>query len=73
MLNADGSVNSDAYMSSRTMSGPRKSSSTNPGTPGDDDEEEGEQQPLGDAALPLLLIAMAYIAMQVYRREKVVR
>ena len=31
-----------------------------PGTPDDDEEEEGEQQPIGDALLPLLLMAIAF-------------
>ena len=68
MLNSDGSVNSGAYMTSgpnrAKMGGP-----SGPGTPGGD-LDPTTQQPLGDAALPLLLIAMAYIAMQVYRRKK---
>lgn len=68
-LNVDGTVNADAYGVGRSYVGPRRSG-TNPGTPDDEEEEQGEQQPIGDATLPLLLIAMAYIAIQKYRRKR---
>lgn len=67
MLNADGSVSAGAY-----MGGPRKLGTPtaptpgngNPGTPGDvgtgNEEEDENQQPLGDALLPLLLMAAAF-------------
>lgn len=61
MLNADGSMNTDAYMSS----GPRRA----PGTPGGD-LDPSTQQPLGDAALPLMLLACAYAIYMVSRRRK---
>ena len=65
MLNDDGSVNEEAYMpgSARTL---RRDG--NPGTPGDDDEEEGEWQPIGDAVWPLLLLALAYVGVRTRRR-----
>ena len=67
MLNADGTVNTEAYGVGHTHVGPRRSGSgsgSNPGTPDDDEEDEGEQQPLGDAVLPLLLLALAYICVR---------
>ena len=67
LLNGDGSVNHEAYMSGSI--GPRKNTTGNPGTPSDKDEEEEEQQPLGDALLPLMLIACAYLIVCVTRRR----
>lgn len=67
LLNSDGSVNAGAYMGGKNNApGMRKA----PGTPTDDDEEEEERQPLGDAALPLLLLACAYAIYKVSRRRK---
>lgn len=64
MLNADGSVNSEAYMGQ--SNGPLKApgggsgpGGNGPGTPGGD-LDPTTQQPLGDAVLPLLLMALAY-------------
>ena len=66
MLNSDGSVNAGAYMGGKNNApGMRKA----PGTPTDEDEEEEERQPLGDAALPLLLLALAYMGIRIYRRK----
>lgn len=67
MLNADGSVNTEVY-----MSGPNRAKMDGPGGPGTPggDLDPSTQQPLGDATLPLLLIAMAYIAIQKYRRKR---
>ena len=68
MLNDDGSVNEEAYMpgSARTL----RRDGGNPGTPGDDDEEEGEWQPIGDAVWPLLLLAVGYMAARRFRRKQ---
>lgn len=60
LLNNDGSMNTSAYMAS----GPRRA----PGTPGGELDPH-TQQPLGDAALPLLLLALAYMGIRVYRRK----
>ena len=68
LLNGDGSVNHEAYMSGSI--GPRKNTTGNPGTPGDDDEKEEEQQPLGDALLPLMLLACAYLSMRVFLKKR---
>jgi hypothetical protein len=67
LLNGDGSVNQEAYMSGSI--GPRKNTTGNPGTPDDD----GEQQPLGDALLPLMLLACAYLSMRVFLKKRVTR
>ena len=61
MLNADGSMNTGAYMTS----GPRRA----PGTPGGNLDPH-DQQPLGDAVLPLLLLAAAYIVLRRTRCER---
>jgi hypothetical protein len=74
LLNGDGSVNQEAYMSGSI--GPRRSGSdsgSSPGTPDDDEENEGEQQPLGDALLPLTLLACAYLSMRVFLKKRVTR
>ena len=69
MLNADGSVNTDSYLSS-PVSKPRRNSENNPGTPDDDTEEEGEQQPLGDGLWALMLCACAYLIVRATRKEE---
>lgn len=72
MLNNDGSVNGEAYMGSLPGRSIRKSgngSSYNPGTPDDDEEKEGEQQPLGDALLPMMMLLCAYAIYKVSRKQ----
>ena len=67
MLNSDGTVNEGAYMSSASNapSGPRRVGGHS-GTPG-----QGEvKQPLGDALIPLMLLACAYAIYKVSRRRK---
>ena len=66
MLNNDGSVDEGAYMSGRNNApgGPRRIIN-----PGEDDEQENGQ-PLGDAALPLMLCMCAYAIYKVSRRRK---
>lgn len=66
-LNEDGTVNAEAYGVGRANIGPRRVDG-NPGTP-DDEEDPGEQQPLGDALLPLMLLACAYLIIRVTRRR----
>lgn len=71
MLNADGTVNEGAYVGQRP--GVRKSGSGseyNPGTPDEEEEEEGEQQPLGDVMWPLMLCACAYLVVRATRKEE---
>lgn len=73
MLNSDGTVNGDAYMGSLPGRSIRKSgtgSSVQPGTPDEGEEEEGEQQPLGDGLMALMLCACAYAIYKVSRRRK---
>jgi hypothetical protein len=73
MLNSDGSVNGEAYMGSLPGRSIRKSgngSSYNPGTPDEDEEKEGEQQPLGDGLMALMLCACAYLVVRATRREE---
>lgn len=62
MLNADGSVSAGAYMGEQVVSGPHRA----PGTPG---QGGNNQQPVGDAILPLLLMAAAFCLMR--RKEMV--
>ena len=70
MLNADGSVSAGAYMGEQVVSGPHRGG-PNPGTP-DEELNKDDQQlgvPLGDAILPLLLMAAAFCLMR--RKEMV--
>ena len=69
MLNNDGSVSGSAYMGSisNAPAGPRQAPG-GPGTPGGDLDPE-TQQPLGDALIPLLLLAFAYAIYKVSRRR----
>lgn len=69
MLNADGSMNTDAYMSSGPRRAPGGGPGSSPGTPGGE-LDPSTQQPLGDAALPLMLLACAYAIYMVSRRRK---
>ena len=72
MLNADGSIANDGTASAPYSShirkggpgsGPGGGSGSSPGTPGGDLDPHA-QQPLGDALLPLLLMALAYFAIR---------
>ena len=66
MLNSDGTVNEGAYMSGKNNApGPRRVGGQS-GTPG----QEGDKQPLGDALIPLALLACAYAIYKVSRRRK---
>ena len=56
MLNADGSVSVGAYMGEQVVSGPHRI--VNPDEEDKDEKENGT--PLGDAILPLLLMAAAF-------------
>ena len=61
MLNMDGSVNGDSYGIGRKpgiRKEGREDGEGNTGTPG----QGGIKQPLGDAVLPLLLMALAFMA-----------
>lgn len=58
MLNADGSVSAGAYMAEQVVSGPHRI--VNPDADDEDDTENGASVPLGDALLPLLLMAAAF-------------
>ena len=68
MLNSDGTVNEEAYMGApkhtrRIRMEEREDGEGNTGTPG----QTGDKQPLGDAVLPLLLLACAYLIMRATR------
>lgn len=77
MLNADGSLNGNAYMASTRPQGHIRKADANgdgydddtglPVNPFIDEDDEGNV-PLGDAALPLLLLALAYAGTR--RRER---
>ena len=62
MLNEDGSMNTEVYMSS----GPRRA----PGTPGGD-LDPATQQPLGDGLMALMLCACAYLIVRATRKEEI--
>lgn len=63
MLNSDGSIANSPLAT--VPSGPRRA----PGTPGGTLDPKDEQ-PLGDALIPLMLIACAYAIYKVSRRRK---
>ena len=71
-LNTDGTVKEAAYVSGPKRIGgtptPGGGGTNGPGTPGNPEDEN--QQPLGDAIIPLMLLALAYMAIRVYRRRK---
>lgn len=69
MLNSDGTVNEGAYMGGKNNApGPRRDpTAPNPGV--DEENDEGNV-PLGDALLPLALLACAYAIYKVSRRRK---
>ena len=63
-LNADGTINEEAYgVSRRNVSGPRRNN-PNPEIGG-----EGNV-PLGDAVLPLFLLACAYMCLRTFLKRK---
>lgn len=66
LLNTDGSVNTEAYMGGPRRVGGSPSSGGGTGTPGGD---LNNQQPLGDILWPLMLMAMMYAAVRVFRRK----
>ena len=67
MLNSDGTVNGDAYMSENHL--PGRSVRKSPGTPGGT-LDPNAQQPLGDVMWPLMLCACAYLIVRITRKEK---
>ena len=76
-LNSDGTVNSAAYgIGSRHPGSIRRAGSNinNPDDPDDsddpDDEKDDGNTPLGDAALPLLLMAFAFCGYLYLRRKR---
>ena len=70
-LNADGTINEEAYGVGRRNLGPRKTEINNPDDPDDeDDKEDPGNTPLGDAVLPLLLLACAYMCLRPFLKRK---
>ncbi len=64
-LNADGTVNEEAYgIGKSNAPGPRRNP-TNPVV-----DEENSNTPIGDGLLPLLLCALAYMGVTAIRRRK---
>ncbi len=74
MLNSDGTVNDGAYMGGLRRPGSVRrggsGSNSQPGTPTDKEEEEGEQQPLGDGLMALMLCACVYLIVRATRKEE---
>jgi hypothetical protein len=71
LLNSDGSVNSGAYMGG----GPRRAKMDGPSDgidPPDEDDDDNIENgtPLGDALIPLALLACAYAIYKISRRRK---
>ncbi|MBR4432692.1 MAG: hypothetical protein IKS76_05810 [Paludibacteraceae bacterium] len=70
MLNADGTVNGEAYGIGRRP-GIRRDPVAPPPNPGDPDEEEDEGNvPLGNGLWALMLLAFAYACVRKLRRER---
>ena len=67
MLNADGSVNGEAYISENHL--PGRSVRKTPGTPGGE-LDPNKQQPLGDGLMALMLCACAYLIVRATRKEE---
>lgn len=63
---------STTYSPAHAPGGPRKGSWNPGGEPGPDEGENSEpwQDPIGDAALPLALLALGYAAFAVVRRKR---
>jgi hypothetical protein len=62
MINADGSMNTEAYGVSRPIVGPRKINN-----PDEDDELEN---PIGDGLWALMVLAMAYAGARIWRARR---
>ena len=70
-LNPDGTVNEEAYGVGRRNVGPRKTGNNpNPDTGEDDKEGDDGNTPLGDAVLPLMLLACAYMCLRPFLKRK---
>ena len=67
MLNADGSINNDVYMSSNNRPGSIRRI-TNPDEENEDDKENGT--PIGEGLLALMALAFAYACVRKLRRER---
>ena len=67
MLNQDGTAYNPTAAASSTPSGPRKSFGNNPNDPGFTNDESS---PIGDALLPLSLMALAFAGVIYLRRRK---
>ena len=67
MLNADGSVNGEAYISENHL--PGRNVRKGPGTPGGT-LDPNAQQPLGDGLMALMLCACAYLIVRATRKEE---
>ena len=70
-LNADGTINEEAYGVGRRNLGPRRDP-TAPNPDVEEDEKEGDDgnTPLGDAVLPLMLLACAYMCLRTFLKRK---
>lgn len=74
ILNSDGSVDESVYLSGprRVGGGPTPGGGANgPGTP-TDNPDDNDQQPIGDAAVPLLLMALGYCAFRHWKKKSVI-
>ena len=65
-INADGSVNEGAYMAQHKAPGIRKDAIGNP----DEEDDDDKPNPIGDAVIPLMLLACAYAIYMVYKRKQ---
>ena len=71
MLNSDGTVNNEAYGVGARHPGRIRREGGDINNPGDPDDKDDEGNvPLGDALLPLLLLAMVYAVYSLSQRRK---
>ena len=64
-INEYGTASSPSYSPAQASGGPRRVIGTNP-----DGGEGSEDSPLGDAVLPLLLMALAFVGVITLRRKR---
>ena len=67
MLNEDGTATYNGVTGPyNAPAGPRKNTIGNP----DEEDEDKNPNPLGDAVLPLMLLALAYAGMRLFRKKR---
>ena len=71
MAAESGAVTTDGEESGIPKGGPRRAGSGSTGGGGPDDREDPYGDPIGDAMIPLALLALAYLIIRVVRKRSV--